>query len=445
MKYPMPDTPICYAALKIVRAIHSHGEKAFFVGGFVRNLLLHKPCKDIDIVSSATPDILLKIFPDAQLAGASFGVVIVRCDDFNFEIAAMREERFYMDGRHPQDVRYTKDIAFDSKRRDFTVNAMYFEPESGKIIDFHNGISDLQHGILRTVGDADKRFSEDYLRMLRAVRFAAKYDFEIEPETWSAIQRNAHLCAELAAERVRQELDWMFEIKSAHRAFELLDRIGLLQVILPEVHALHGVEQPPQFHPEGDVFVHTLLMLKRMAYPSKDLAWSIILHDVGKKSCFFRDEKGIHFFGHEAKGADIAEKILDRLRFAIYRKKLISTLVRDHMRLVQVRNMRTATLRKLLGREDLPLLMELNRLDSVCSCSLLDDWLFILNSLEQYQGEKILPVPAITGKDLLKMGIPSGPEFKKILDYLYEQQLSGKKIDFDTAYDLIKKHFRCIL
>ena len=445
MKYKIPNTPQCIAALKIIKNIKSSGGAAFFVGGFVRNLLLGKACKDIDIVTSLTPDKLLEIFPEAVIAGAAFGVMIVKIDGFHFEIAAMREERFYMDGRHPQDVRYTNDARIDSERRDFTVNAMYYDPETEEIIDFHSGISDLQKGILRTVGNAQQRFNEDYLRMIRAIRFAAAYDLKIEEKTWQAICRNKDLCKNIAVERIRQELDCMFEKNSAYRAFELLDRSGILQVLLPEVAILHEVEQPPNFHPEGDVFKHTLLMLKRMAYPSADLAWSIILHDIGKKPCFFRDKKGIHFFGHESKGADMAEKILTDLAFSNSRKKRICTLVRDHMRLVQVKNMRTATLRKLLGREDLPLLLELNRLDSICSCNFLEDWLFMLSSLAEYNGEKILPPPEITGKDLIKMGFKPNPEFKKILDFLYEQQLSGKKIDFDTAFDLIKKHFTCIL
>ena len=445
MKYPFPAAPLSNAALKIVRTIRSAGGEAFFVGGFVRNMLLGKPCKDIDIVSSLEPDRLLELFPDALLAGASFGVVIVKSDGFQFEIAVMREERFYMDGRHPQDVRYTTDIKIDSERRDFTVNAMYYAPETEEIIDFHNGIEDLRKGILRTVGNAERRFSEDYLRVLRAIRFAAAYDLKIEEKTWQAILLNAHICRNIAVERVRQELDLMFGKNSAYRAFDLLDRSGILKVLLPEVAILHEVEQPPNFHPEGDVFKHTCLMLKRMAYPSADLAWGIILHDIGKKPCFFRDKKGIHFFGHESKGAGMADDILSRLAFSNARKKRISSLVRDHMRIVQVRNMRTATLRKFLAKEDLPLLLELIRLDSVCSCNLIEDWLFVLSSLAEYSGEKILPPPVISGKDLIKMGIKPGPEFKKLLDFLYEQQLSGKKIDFNSAFDLIKKHFTCIL
>lgn len=445
MKYLLPETPLCNTAMKIVKNIQSSGGSAFFVGGFVRNLLLGKPCKDIDIVTSLTPDRLLEIFPDALIAGAAFGVTIVKSGDFQFEIAAMREERFYMDGRHPQNVRYTDDAKIDSERRDFTVNAMYYNPATGEIIDFHNGINDLEKGILRTVGEAEQRFHEDYLRILRAIRFAAAYDLKIEEKTWQAICNNADLCRNIAVERIRQELDWMFEKNSAYRAFDLLDRSGILQIILPEVAILHEVEQPPNFHPEGDVFKHTSLMLERMAYPSADLAWSVILHDIGKKTCFFRDRKGIHFFGHESKGADMAEEILTRLSFSNSRKKRISSLVRDHMRIVQVRNMRTATLRKFLAKEELPLLLELIRLDSVCSCNLLEDWLFVLSSIAEYNGEKILPPPVITGKDLIKMGITPSPAFKEILDFLYEQQLSGKKIDFNTAFYLIKKHFTCIL
>lgn len=445
MKITAAKTPLFEAGLEIVKKIRRNGEDAYFVGGFVRNLLLGKNCKDIDIVSTMTPDELQKIFPDALIAGASFGVLIVKAANFHFEIATAREERLYMDGRHPEKVLYTKDLQIDSTRRDFTVNAMYFDPETMEIIDFHNGINDIKRGILRTVGNSTKRFQEDYLRLLRAIRFSAAYDFEIDDETWTAIRKNARLCAGIAPERLHKELDLMFDSKNAWKALDLLDRSNILQVILPEVHILHSVEQPRNFHPEGDVFTHTLLMLKRMAYPSADLAWSIILHDIGKKPCFFRDHKGIHFFGHEAKGAVMAEEILSRFAFSNNRKKLISTMVKDHMRFVQVKNMRLATLRKLLARPDLALLLELNRLDSVCSCNLLGDWLYMLDALAQYQNCEILPAPAIGGKDLLKMGIKPGPEFRKILDFLYEMQLSGKKIDFNAAYDLIKKHFPCIL
>ncbi|MBR2508566.1 MAG: CCA tRNA nucleotidyltransferase [Lentisphaeria bacterium] len=445
MKINAAETPLFNAGLAIVKKIRQNGGNAYFVGGFVRNLLLGKACKDIDIASTMIPSDMLKIFPGAQSAGASFGVLIVKSEGFHFEVATAREERLYMDGRHPEKVQYTKDFKTDSERRDFTVNAMFYDPENMEIIDFHNGINDLQKGILRTVGDSTRRFQEDYLRMLRAIRFSAAYDLKIAPETWQSIKENAHLCLKIAPERIRQELDLMFSSKNAFKAFELLDRSSILQILLPEVHILHTVEQPANFHPEGDVFKHTLLMLKRMAYPSADLAWSIILHDIGKKPCFFRDHKGIHFFGHEAKGAVMAEEILTRLSFSNNRKKLISTLVKDHMRFVQVKNMRLATLRKLLAREDLKLLMELNRLDSVCSCNLMEDWLFMLDSLAKYQNQEILPTPAIGGSDLLKMGIKPGPDFKKILNFLYEMQLSGKKIDFSTACDLIKKHFPCIL
>ena len=438
-------TPLFNAALKIVKTIRSNGGDALFVGGFVRNLLLGKACKDIDIASTLPPEKLLQIFPEALTAGASFGVILVKSADFHFEVATLREERMYMDGRHPQQVRYTTDFRIDSERRDFTVNAMFYDPESMQIIDFHNGTADLQKAILRTVGNSDIRFKEDYLRMLRAIRFAAKYDLKIEKNTWDAICNNAHLCTEIASERVRQELDWMFELSSAHIAFELLDRSGLLKIILPEVAALHGIEQPEKFHPEGDVFVHTLKMLRHMAYPSSDLAWSIILHDIGKKPCFFRDEKGIHFFGHEVKGAEMSASILERLRFSNPRRERITAAVRDHMRFVQLKNMKTSTLRKFLGRPDLTLLAELNRLDSIASSFCIGDWLFLLEKLTEFENTELLPPPLICGKDLVKLGIKPGPHFKKILDFAYEQQLSGKKTDFNSICNLIKKKFPCIL
>ena len=445
MKYNINKTPLFEAALKIVEKICNAGGSAYFVGGFVRNALLHKPCKDIDIVSTLMPDKLLEIFPDAQTAGASFGVLIIPSGKFHFEVASAREERFYMDGRHPQDVHYTTDIKTDSMRRDFTVNAMFFDPLKMEIIDFNNGISDLEKGILRTVGDGAQRFSEDYLRMLRAIRFAAKYDFNIEANTWNAIKQNAHLSCNIAPERIRQELNWMLEDKNAFKAVEMLDKSGILNIILPEVAQLHGIEQPVQFHPEGDVFEHTMKMLRSISMPSSTLAWSVLLHDTGKKTCFFRDEKGIHFFGHEVKGAAIAEKILSRLMFSNAEKNLIVNLVKDHMRFVQVKNMKTSTLRKFLSRPDMPLLLELNRLDSLCSTKCMDDWMTVLEKLALYRDEEILPPPLIKGRDLIKLGIKPGPDFKKILDFIYEKQLSDKKMDFKSACSLIKKHFKCIL
>ncbi len=445
MKIQVNPTPIFKAAKKIVMAIRQNGGEAFFVGGFVRNTLLHLPCKDIDFVSTLPPDKLLEIFPDAEQTGVSFGVIIAKCDSFAFEIATAREERFYMDGRHPQQVRYTTDFKTDSERRDFTVNAMLFDPETLEVIDFHNGADDLYKGILRTVGDPETRFNEDYLRMLRAVRFAAKYGFVIEENTFNAIKKNAHLCSDLAAERIRQELDWMFENKNAAKSLELLDKTGLLQIILPDIHALHGVEQPVEFHPEGDVFTHTMKMLSHMAYPSKDLAWSIILHDIGKKPCFFRDAGGIHFFGHESAGAEMADKLMTDLRFSNDRRERIAAAVRDHMRFVQVKQMKISTLRKLLGRKDFALLMELNRLDSIASSFCINEWLFMLEKLSEFGNSEILPEPLIKGRDLIALGIKPGPHFKKLLDYAYEMQLSDKKIDFHKACCLIKKKISCIL
>ncbi len=445
INFQCPSTPIYNAAAEVVRKIRQYGADAFFVGGCVRNMLMHKHCKDIDIVCSLPFDKIPEIFPDTVLAGAAFGVNIIKHNGFSFEVASAREERQYMDGRHPESVRFTNNFKIDSERRDFTVNAMLYDPESQEIIDWHDGTDDIARGILRTVGDSKKRFNEDYLRMLRAVRFAARYDFVIAGETWQAIKCNAHLCREIAAERVLQELDLMFSHNSCAVAVDLLDRSGILKYILPEVAELHGVEQPPEWHPEGDVFTHTMNMLKRIVYPQADLVWSVLLHDIGKKPCFTRNDRGIHFYGHEAKGALMADELLSRLRMPNNRRSLISTLVRDHMRFVQVKNMKTATLRKFLGRTDLPLLMEINRLDSLCSCGNMNDWLFMLDTISRYRGEDILPAPLISGKTLLKLGYTPGPQFSKILDFIYEKQLSDKKIDFEHACDLIKKHFPCIL
>ena len=280
-------------------------------------MLLGKAPKDIDIVTSATPVQTAEIFSDTQMVGAAFGVVLVKENGYAFEVATFREERNYLDGRRPEHVKYTENPEIDVKRRDFTVNGLLCNPENGEVLDFIGGVEDLNRGILRTIGDAEERFNEDYLRMLRAVRFAVRLGFEMEESTLNAIRKLAPKTAEIAAERVQHELTLIFTGERPHVAFDLLYDSGLMEVLLPEVAAMKGVTQPPEFHPEGDVFEHTRLMLEHMALPNELIAWSVLLHDVAKPVTRSVEENGrIRFFGHESNGAEMAEQILYRLRFS---------------------------------------------------------------------------------------------------------------------------------
>ncbi|MEG2075507.1 MAG: CCA tRNA nucleotidyltransferase, partial [Victivallaceae bacterium] len=342
-----------------------------------------------------------------------------------FEVASCREQRSYMDGRHPQSVRYSGDFFMDSRRRDFTVNALLLDPFTGIISDFHGGIKDLNCGIIRTIGEAEERFSEDYLRMLRAVRFAAKYNFIIAPETKAAMENLSSKCGLLAAERVQNELDRMLNSPHAAYALSLLEQTKLLAVLLPEVAALRQVAQPPLYHPEGDALEHTKLMLQHMPFPRSDLAWSVLLHDIGKQPTLsYKPDGNPCFYDHENVGSCMAEKILRSLRFPNKSIENITSAIKNHMRFGSVIHMKRSTVRKLMASENFPMELELHRLDCISSHQLMDNYLTLLDFLGE-QPTPQLPPPLLNGKDLIAQGYRPGPEFTTILKQLEEEQLNG--------------------
>lgn len=443
MKININNSSICEIATKIVKKLHSAGHSAYFVGGAVRDMILGKPPKDIDIVSSATPSETADIFSDTLEVGAAFGVMLVREQGISFEVSTYREERNYMDGRRPEHVKYSKDPRIDVSRRDFTVNGLLCDPETGEVFDYVNGIKDLQRGVIRTIGEAETRFAEDYLRMLRAVRFATRLGFELETGTLHAIQKLAPETVKLSAERIQQELTLIFTGETPDMALDMLHDTGLLAALLPEVEAMRGVTQPPQYHPEGDVYEHTRLMLKAMALPNELLAWSVLLHDVAKPQTYFVDETGRErFFGHEHQGAEMARNIMTRLRFSNQAADRISRAVKNHMRFASVLQMRKDKVKRLIADDNFPLELELHRLDCMSSHALMDVFTFLLDKIIEQSGEVELPPPLITGKDLIDLGLKPSPKFKKILKKVSDLQLKNKLKTKEAAIGYVKNKFQ---
>ena len=422
------DAPAFAAAKAVSRRLAAANFRSALVGGAVRDMLLGRTPADFDLVTTARPEELQKLFPQAKLVGVSFGVVIIRENGIDMEVATARSERTYLDGRHPENISYTTDFSLDAKRRDFTVNALMYDLENNELLDYNNGVDDLQRGILRTVGDPAERFKEDYLRILRAVRFAAKLGFTLDEQLESALKTHSELVSELSCERIFSELDMMLTGRSPARAIKLLEETGILAHILPEVAILRQITQPPQFHPEGDVLEHTLLMLSRMPLSNRRLAWSVLLHDVGKAVTRTVDNTGrIRFFGHESKGAEIAGNICNRLRMPTADMESCIHAVSNHMRFASVVNMKTAKLRKLIGEADFAMELELHRLDCICSNGLMDGFNFLLDKLQLYSGEtQALPPPLVRGKDLVACGIAPQVRFKKVLETIYDRQLTGE-------------------
>jgi len=442
MKININKSSICKIAAEIVEKLHSAGYSAYFVGGAVRDMLLGRTPKDIDIVSSATPAETAEIFPDIMEVGAAFGVMLVREQGISFEVSTYREERNYMDGRRPEHVKYTDDPKIDVSRRDFTVNGLLCDPETGEVFDYVDGIKDLRQGVIRTIGNAETRFSEDYLRMLRAVRFAARLGFELEADTLHAIQKLAPETVKLSAERIQQELTLIFTGENPDTALETLHETGLLKALLPEVEAMRGVAQPPQYHPEGDVFEHTKLMLKAMALPDELIAWSVLLHDVAKPLTYFVDETGRErFFGHEQLGAKMAKEIMSRLRFSRQAIDRVSRAVKNHMRFASVLQMRKDKVKRLIADDNFPLELELHRLDCMSSHALMDVFTFLLDKIVEQSGEVKLPPPLLTGKDLIDMGLKPGPKFKKILKKVSDLQLKNRLKTSEAAIAYVKDKF----
>jgi len=420
-------------AREIARQLSAAGHRALFAGGCVRDTLLGRVPSDYDIATSAHPAEVLRLFPAAQLVGAKFGVVIVE----GVEVATFRNDGSYLDGRHPESVTYSDDPEIDAQRRDFTINGMFLEPESDPapdsdsltVLDFVGGQRDLDAGLIRAIGDPVRRFAEDKLRLLRAVRFAARFGFEIAPATMSAIQAAASGIAEVSKERVGDELTKMLTEGHARRAFELLHESGLLAETLPEIAAMRGVEQPPQFHPEGDVWIHTLMMIDGLQNPTPTLAWGVLLHDVGKPPTFQAPQHPndrIRFNNHVAVGARMAAAICERLRFSNRDTEQIVALVENHMRFGDVAQMKSSTLKRLLRLPAFDEHLALHRLDCLSSHRDLSAYEFVQEKLREIPPEQVSPPALLTGHDLIAMGYQPGPAFAAMLRAVEDAQLEGQ-------------------
>lgn len=418
-------------ALRIIRVLRDRGHVAYLAGGCVRDLLLKRAPKDLDIVTDATPDRVLGLFPNTRSIGKAFAVIQVLEDGRPFEVATFRRDASYADGRRPEAVTFTQPEE-DAKRRDFTINGMFMDPLNGEVLDFVGGREDLDRRLVRAIGDPEARFREDHLRMLRAVRFAATLEFDLEERTAAAIREHASAIQRISAERVQQELSRLLaEAPHAGQGLVLLDRVGLLSQILPEIAAMKGVEQPPEYHPEGDVFRHTVAMLDLMQDPEVELAYAVLLHDVGKPPTYRlgADRDGrprIRFDNHAAVGADMAEAILRRLRMSNAFIDRVVTAVRQHMRFIEVRNMRDATLRRMLAAPTLPLELELHRLDCLSSHGDLGNYEFLQERISALAREVKLPEPWVSGRDLMALGIPEGPLVGQWRRRAYDAQLNGQ-------------------
>ncbi len=430
-------------ATRIVRRLRAAGHEAFFAGGCVRDRLLGREAHDIDIATSARPEDVQRMFSRTVAVGAQFGVVVVLEEGAEFQVATFRADGVYVDGRRPESVVFTT-AEGDALRRDFTVNGLFFDPVDGRVLDFVGGEADLRAGVVRCIGDADARFGEDKLRLLRGVRFAATLGFDVEEGTWEALCRRAGGIRAVSAERIRDELVKIFRHPSRVRGFDLLDASGLLGILLPEVEAMKGCEQPPEFHPEGDVFVHTRLMLSLLPEEvSLPLVFSVLFHDIGKPPVFFRDETGrIRFNGHEGVSAEMTEAIFGRLRFSNAETEATVAAVKNHMAFKDVRNMRVATLKRFLSRPTIEDELELHRVDCLGSHGLLDNYEFLLEKREEFSREPLIPPPLVTGRDLLEMGWSAGPLFKKVLDAVQVRQLEGSLTSREEALDWIASNRR---
>jgi len=432
-------------AEQLIRTLRDHNHQAYLVGGCVRDVLLGLEPTDYDVTTDATPDQVMRIFPETYAVGAQFGVVLVPVrDDANstVEVATFRSDVGYSDGRHPDQVRFSKSAQEDVERRDFTINGLLFDPVKNEFLDFVGGRKDLEAGIVRTIGRADLRFTEDKLRMLRAARFAARFGYTIEAETFAAIQKLAAGIDQISRERVRDELTKMLTEGHARRAFLLLDETGLLQNVLPEISAMKGVQQPEEFHPEGDVFVHTLLLLENLPKPCPPtLAWGALLHDVGKPPTFRIAPDRIRFDNHVDVGVKMAEEICRRLRFSNDDTEQILALVANHMRFSHVSQMKDSTFKRFVRVPHFDQHLELHRLDCRASHRNLASYNLTRERIAATPPEAIRPAPLISGGDLIAAGYPPGPRFKEILAQVEDAQLEGRLQSKESALEYVRREF----
>jgi putative nucleotidyltransferase with HDIG domain len=465
----LPQTPQFVAAQAILRKLHEEGHQAYLAGGCVRDLLLDREPKDYDVATSATPDIVLDLFPRTFAVGAHFGVVLVSAEYDGqptlTEVATFRSDGAYSDGRHPDAVRYTTSAEEDVQRRDFTINGLLLNIQTdtgapglasetwassnevlrSAVIDHVGGLADLEAGIIRAIGDPIRRFEEDHLRMARAVRFAARFQFQIEPATQAAMRSLAPKIHAVSNERVRDELTRMLTEGQARRAFELLDATGLLAQVLPEAAKLKGVQQPPQYHPEGDVWIHTLMLLDQLeADCPMTLAWGALLHDIGKPATYqppLSPEDRIRFNGHVEVGVAIAAEICRRLRFSNEETAQILALIHNHMRFADTPRMKTSTLKRFFRLDQFEEHLALHRMDCLASSGNLDHYNYARERYESMPAEEVRPTLLLTGRELIAAGYKPGINFKAMLHAAEEAQLEGSIHTEEEALALIRTHF----
>jgi poly(A) polymerase len=427
-------------ARDIVAQLQRAGHVAYFAGGCVRDQLLGIEAKDYDVATSARPEQVQQLFRRVTaLTGKSFGVVRVLVGEEFFEIATFRQDGPYKDGRHPESVRFATPEE-DAQRRDFTINGLFFDPIAERLIDYVGGEADLAAALIRAIGNPADRFAEDQLRLLRAIRFATRLIFKIEPKTWEAICASAPSIRTISAERIRDELNKIFTASKPELGLDLLDQSGLLREVLPDVAAMHGVEQPPNFHPEGDVYQHVRLMLTKIEEPNLELALGVLLHDVGKKPTSKVDENGrIRFNEHESVGAGMAEGIMTGLRYDNKTIETVRELVQHHMQFKDVPHMRASTLKRMMARPTFALELELHRIDCSSSHGDLDHYEYLKRQLETMTPEQIDPPAFISGHDLLAMGLPPGKIIGRILEAVSLAQLEGAVETRDAALDMARK------
>jgi putative nucleotidyltransferase with HDIG domain len=427
-------------ARAVIAKLRGAGHQAYLVGGSVRDLLLGAQPKDFDVSTDARPERIMDLFPKSGQVGAHFGVVLVRDAGAQVEVATFRSDHDYPDGRRPASVHFESDPHGDVLRRDFTINGLMMEAATGEVLDYVGGRADLERRVVRAIGDPDARFLEDHLRLLRAIRFAARLGFEIESATFEAMARHHALILKVSAERVREELTRILTEGGARRGFELLDASGMLADLLPEVAAMKGVGQPPEFHPEGDVWTHTLLLLEGLDHPTPTLAWGALLHDVGKPPTF-RVAERIRFDGHVEAGVKLAHGILNRLRFSRGDMERVEALIANHMRFKDAHRMKQSTLKRFLRMPDFGEHLEMHRLDCLAGNRNLENYGLVQRKLEELPAEQLKPAPLVTGTDLIAEGYEPGPRFAEMLAAVEDAQLEGRAGSREEAMKMVREMF----
>ncbi len=430
------------AARKVIGRLRENGHIAYFAGGCVRDMVRGLTPKDYDIVTDARPEAVQTLFQRTFAVGAHFGVIVVLENSFQFEVATFRSDDAYIDGRHPSAVHFSSPEE-DAQRRDFTINGMFYDPVAEEVIDLVGGQADIAAQLVRAIGDPAKRFAEDRLRMLRALRFATVLDYQIDKQTWDALVASASSINQISAERIRDELVRIFLSPNRVRGWDLLDASGLMRAILPELDAMKGVLQPEQFHPEGDVFVHTRLMLQLLPEEvSVPLVLAVLFHDVAKPVTATVDKTGrIRFNEHDRIGAEMTDAIMRRLRFSGAEIEATVEMVRQHMVFKDAPNMRVAKLKRFMARPTFGEELELHRVDCESSHRMLDNYEFLLRKREEFANEPIIPPPLVRGDDLIAFGLKPGPKFGEILEAVETRQLEGTLCTREEALEWVKREY----